>query len=65
MTVISTFFGIVIRTVYREREVTHFHAEYQGRQATFKFDGEVLAGTIRSRTAPRLIKGWTPYRALV
>lgn len=58
MPVISTFFGIVIRMFYREHGVPHFHAEYQGQQATFTFDGEVLAGTIRSRTALRLIKDW-------
>ena len=58
MPVISVFFGIVIRMFYREHGVTHFHAEYQGEQATFTFDGEVLAGALRSRTALRLIKEW-------
>ena len=58
MPVISTFFGIVIRMFYREHGVPHFHAEYQGQQATFTTDGEILAGTIRSRTALRLIKEW-------
>ena len=43
---------------YREHGVIHFHAEYQGEQATFTFDGEILAGNIRSRTARRLIKEW-------
>jgi len=59
MPVISTFFGIVIRMFYREHGVPHFHAEYQGQQATFTFEGELLAGTLRSRTALRLIKEWT------
>jgi hypothetical protein len=36
----------------------HFHAEYQGQQASFTFDGEPLAGTLQSRTAMRLIKEW-------
>ena len=58
MPVISIFFGIVIRMFYREHGVAHFHAEYQGEQATFTFDGEVLAGALRSRTALRLIKEW-------
>lgn len=58
MPVISTFFGIVIRMFYREHGIPHFHAEYQGQQATFTFDGEILAGTIRSRTALRLIRDW-------
>ena len=59
MPVISTFFGIVIRMFYREHGVPHFHAEYQGQQATFALDGEILAGSIRSRTAVRLIKEWS------
>ena len=58
MPVISTFFGIVIRMFYREHGVPHFHAEYQGQQATFTFDGDLLAGSIRSRTALRLIRDW-------
>lgn len=58
MPVISIFFGIVIRMFYREHGVPHFHAEYQGQQATFTFDGELLAGTMRSRTAMRLLKEW-------
>jgi len=58
MPIVSTFFGIVIRMFYREHGVPHFHAEYQGQQATFTLDGEVLAGAFRSRTALRLIKEW-------
>ncbi|HXU38637.1 MAG TPA: DUF4160 domain-containing protein [Blastocatellia bacterium] len=58
MPVISIFFGIVIRMFYREHGVGHFHAEYQSQQATFTFDGEILAGMIRSRTALRLIREW-------
>lgn len=58
MPVISTFFGIVIRMFYREHGVPHFHAEYQDQQATFTFDVELLAGTMRSRTALRLLKEW-------
>lgn len=58
MPVISVFFGIVIRMFYREHGAGHFHAEYQGQQATFTFDGKLLAGSIRSRTALRLIEEW-------
>ena len=58
MPVVSVFFGIVIRMFYREHGVVHFHAEYQGQQATFTVNGEVLAGTLRSPTALRLIKDW-------
>jgi len=58
MPVVSTFFGIIIRMFYQEHGVAHFHAEYQGERATFTFDGKMLAGTIRSRTARRLIEDW-------
>ena len=44
MPIISVFFGIVVRMFYREHEPAHFHVEFQGQQATFDFDGEVLAG---------------------
>jgi len=57
--VISTFFCIVIRMFYREHGVPHFHAEFQGQQASFTFDGEILAGSLQSRTAQRLIREWT------
>lgn len=62
MPVISTFFGIVIRMFYREHGVPHFHAEFQGQQATFTFDGEILAGDLQSRTARRLIEEWSLAR---
>ena len=52
------FFGIVIRMFYREHGPAHFHAEYQGQQATFDFDGELLNGNIQSKTALRLVKEW-------
>ena len=58
MPIISTFFGIVVRMFYQEHEPGHFHAEYQGQQATFLFSGELLAGEIRSGTALRLILEW-------
>jgi hypothetical protein len=58
MPVVSTFSGIVIRMYYREHGVPHFHAEHQGQQATFTFDGDPLAGSLSSRTALRLIKEW-------
>lgn len=45
---------------YREEHgVPHFHGEYQGQQATFTFEGDVLAGRIRSRNALRLIREWS------
>ena len=59
MPVVSIFFGIVIRMFYLEHGVPHFHAEYQGEQATFTFDGRLLAGAIGSKTALRLVKQWS------
>jgi hypothetical protein len=62
--VVSVFFGIIIRMFYLEHGVPHFHAEHQGQQATFTFDGEILAGRIQSRTALRMIKEWaTTHRS--
>ncbi len=58
MPTISAFFGIVIRMFYREHEPPHFHAEYQGQQGKFTFDGKMTAGNINSRTARRLIRQW-------
>lgn len=58
MPVISAFFGIVIRMFYQEHGPPHFHAEHQGDQATFSFDGEVMAGDIRSGRALRHIRQW-------
>ena len=58
MPIISTFFGIVVRMFYREHGASHFHAEYRGQQAAFTFKGKVLAGSLDSRTAIRLIRQW-------
>jgi len=43
---------------YREHNPPHFHAEYQGQNATFDFDGKLLEGEIDSRTAKTLIRKW-------
>lgn len=48
---------------YREHGIPHFHAEYQGQLASFTFDGELLAGSIHSRTALRLIREWALVHA--
>jgi hypothetical protein len=56
--IISTFFGIIIRMFFDDHGVGHFHAEYQGQQASFDFSGRLHAGSIRSRNALRLIREW-------
>jgi hypothetical protein len=58
MPVISTFFGIVVRMFYQERRPPHFHADYQGPQATFDFDGNLLVGQMTSGVAKRLLREW-------
>jgi hypothetical protein len=55
---ISIFFGIIIRMYFGDHPPPHFHAEHQGEQATFDFDGNLLRGQITSRTARRLIQQW-------
>ena len=58
MPIISLFFGIAVRMFYNEHEPAHFHVEHQGQLAKFDFDGRVIAGAIRSKTARRLIRQW-------
>ena len=59
MPIISVFFGIVIRMFYKEHEPAHFHVEHQGQQAKVDFAGNLLAGSIQSNTAIRLVREWT------
>jgi hypothetical protein len=56
------FFGILIRMFYNEHNPPHFHAEYQGAEGLFNFDGEMMQGNIRSRIALNLIKEWAMLR---
>lgn len=44
---------------YKEHEPAHFHAEHRGERAKFNFDGDVLAGEIRSRRARERIRTWS------
>jgi Domain of unknown function (DUF4160) len=56
--IISTFFGIIIRMFFDDHGPPHFHAEFQGEEATFDFQGKLVQGSIRSATARRLIRRW-------
>jgi hypothetical protein len=58
MPFISSFFGIIIRMFYKEHNPPHFHAEYQGKDAEFDFNGEFIKGNLQSKNAIRLIKEW-------
>ena len=62
MPYVSMFFGIIIRMFFSEHNPPHFHAEYQGTEGIFNFDGDMLQGNIKSNTALRLIKEWTVLR---
>ena len=43
---------------YAEHGAPHFHADYQGQQGKFDFDGVMTVGNIQSKTALRLIAEW-------
>jgi hypothetical protein len=47
---------------FDEHEPPHFHAEYQGRKAVFDFNGNILRGSLKSRTATRLVREWVDLR---
>ena len=59
---IPRFYGIVIKMYFGDHAPPHFHAEYQGQQGKFGFDGVMTVGNIRSRTALRLIREWAELR---
>ena len=58
MPIISAFFGIIIRMYFDDHVPPHFHAEHAGQHATFDFSGRLLAGSIRSATARKLVRQW-------
>lgn len=55
---VSRFFGIIIRMFYDEHNPPHFHAEYSGKKAVFDFNGNIIKGTLSSRTATKLVREW-------
>jgi len=55
---ITRFFGIIVRLFYDDHGVPHLHAEYQGNKAKVDFQGNVLAGDLKSRTALKLLREW-------
>jgi hypothetical protein len=62
MPYVSMFFGIIIRMFYNDHNPPHFHADYQGTEGIFDFNGKMLQGNIRSNIAKNLIKKWTKLR---
>jgi hypothetical protein len=55
---ISAFFGIIIWMYYDEHNPPHLHAEFQGNLAVLDFQGSIIKGDLRSRTALRLVRDW-------
>ena len=43
---------------YDEHNPPHFHAEYHGKKAVFDFEGNVIKGSLSSRTATKLVREW-------
>ncbi|MCU0579634.1 MAG: DUF4160 domain-containing protein, partial [Desulfobacterota bacterium] len=59
---ICRFFGIIIRMYFNEHEPPHFHAEYQGKKAVFDFNGNLIKGSLASKTATKLVRDWVDLR---
>ncbi len=58
MPTISMFYGIVIRMYNNgEHNPPHFHVYYQGRNAVFDMDGNMLEGEM-PRAQTKLIAAW-------
>jgi len=61
---IARFFGIIIRMYYEDHNPPHLHAEHQGAKCLFDFRGNVLRGSLTSRTAVRLVREWIDLHTL-
>lgn len=56
---ISMFFGIIIRMYNNgEHNPPHFHASYQGYNAVFNMDGNLINGNMPNKQI-KLIAAWT------
>lgn len=54
---ISFFYGIIITMNIGDHNPGHIHAHYQGHEASFDFEGSVIAGEM-PRKQMRLIQAW-------
>ena len=54
---ISIFFGIIVYMYYDDHNPPHLHASYEGLEAIFDLNGNLIKGYIPTR-AQRLIKEW-------
>lgn len=58
MPTISMFYGIIIKMYNNgEHNPPHFHATYQGYNAVFNLDGELIEGDIPRKQA-KLVSAW-------
>jgi hypothetical protein len=58
MPVISSFFGIYVRTYFADHGPPHVHVEYQGHEALVALDdGRILAGSL-PRKAQAIVGQW-------
>ncbi|HOC69510.1 MAG TPA: DUF4160 domain-containing protein [Candidatus Hydrogenedentes bacterium] len=61
---ISRFLGIVIRMFYDDHNPPHLHAEYGGNKVLLDFQGNILQGSLKSKTALRLVREWIDIHEL-
>lgn len=60
MPILSLFYGIIIRMYDENGEphhTPHIHAEYQGQEASFDIDGNMLSGSIPKKQR-KLVEAW-------
>ncbi len=62
MPTISLFYGITIMMYYRDHTPPHFHARYQGEEASFTFDGELHEGSFPPKQR-KLVAAWAVLNA--
>lgn len=60
--VISMFFGIIITMNADDHVPPHIHARYQGHEASFTFDGNLLKGDF-PRKQRKLVEAWVLLHA--
>ena len=61
---LARFFGIVIRMYYDEHNPPHIHVEYSGKKASIDFAGNIIVGSLGSRTATKLVREWIDIHLL-
>lgn len=57
MPIISMFYGIIIEMYFRDHNPPHFHAKYQGDEAIYDLDGNVINGEL-PRAQSRMVEAW-------